>query len=106
LCSRRCPPDLPSDLIERRPDIRQAEQDLIAANARIGVAQGGLLPEHFLTGLFGVGSADLSKLFTGPGSNVELGGAITVPIFTAGAISGQVKTTEAIQKNHSYDTNK
>jgi multidrug efflux system outer membrane protein len=92
------PSGLPSDLIERRPDIRQAEQDLIAANARIGVAKAAYFPSISLTGLFGVGSADLSKLFTGPAQMWSFGGAITVPIFTAGAISGQVKTTEAIQK--------
>ena len=89
---------LPSDLLEQRPDIRQAEQDLIAANARIGVARAAYFPSISLTGSFGVMSADLTKLFTGPAQTWNFGPTITVPIFTAGMISGQVKASEAMQK--------
>jgi len=89
---------LPSDLLERRPDIRQAEQDLIAANARIGVARAAYFPSISLTGSFGVMSADLTNIFTSPAQTWSFGPAITVPIFTAGIISGQVKASEAMQK--------
>lgn len=60
------PGGLPSDLLANRPDIRQAEQDLIAANARIGVARSLYFPTISLTGLFGFASTDLSNLFSGP----------------------------------------
>jgi multidrug efflux system outer membrane protein len=89
---------LPSDLLERRPDIRQAEQDLVAANARIGVARAAYFPSISLTGTYGVRSADLSDLFTGPAGMWSFGVPITMPIFTAGAISGEVKAAEARQK--------
>lgn len=92
------PSGLPSDLLERRPDIRQAEQDLISANALIGVAKAAYFPRISLTGSFGVEAAALSSLFTGPAQMWSFGLPITVPIFTAGAISGQVKATEAVQK--------
>jgi multidrug efflux system outer membrane protein len=89
---------LPSDLLERRPDIRQAEQDLVAANARIGVARAAYFPSISLPGTYGVRSADLSDLFTGPAGMWSFGVPITMPIFTAGAISGEVKAAEARQK--------
>lgn len=92
------PSGLPSALLERRPDIRQAEQDLIAANARIGIARAAYFPSISLTGLFGVKSADLSNLFTGPAQTWSFGIPVTIPIFTAGAIGGQVKAAEAMQK--------
>lgn len=92
------PEGLPSELLERRPDIRQAEQDLIAANARIGVAKAAYFPAISLTGTLGAASADLSNLFTGPAYIWNAGASITVPIFTAGRTWGQVKASEAIQK--------
>ncbi|MEI6315377.1 MAG: efflux transporter outer membrane subunit, partial [Syntrophus sp. (in: bacteria)] len=60
------PEGLPSDLLDRRPDIREAEQNLVAANARIAVAKALYFPSISLTGLFGFASADLSDLLTGP----------------------------------------
>lgn len=92
------PAGLPSELLSRRPDIRQAEQDLIAANARIGVARAAYFPSISLTGLFGVQSAELSNLFTNPARIWNFGMPVTVPVFTAGAVSGQVKAAEAVQK--------
>ncbi len=89
------PAGLPSELLTRRPDIRQAEQNLIAANAQIGVARAAYFPAISLTGLLGVASGELSKLFTGPARVWSYGASLAVPIFTAGKISGQVRVAEA-----------
>jgi len=92
------PEGLPSELLERRPDIRQAEQDLIAANARIGVARGLYFPTISLTGSQGTASADLSALFTGPAAIWSYGAQLTAPIFTAGRIRGLVRASKAVQQ--------
>jgi len=92
------PAGLPSELLERRPDLRQAEQDLVAANALIGAARALYFPSISLTGLFGSVSGQFSSLFTGPARVWSYAGAVTLPIFTAGSISGQVKQAEAQQQ--------
>lgn len=89
------PAGLPSALLERRPDIRQAEQALIAANAQIGVARAAYFPEISLTGSGGFQSAALSSLFTGPAGFWSVAGALVQPIFTAGRIRAGVRLTEA-----------
>jgi multidrug efflux system outer membrane protein len=81
-----------------RPDIRQAEQDLIAANANIGVAKSLYFPSISLTGLFGWASNDLDDLFKGPAKTWAWAVPVAAPIFTGGAISGQVKSAEAVQQ--------
>jgi multidrug efflux system outer membrane protein len=92
------PAGLPSGLLERRPDIRQAEQNLIAANARIGQAKAEFFPQISLTGMFGVESVSLSSLFNGPSRAWNVGPTMTVPLFTAGRISSNVKAQEARQQ--------
>jgi multidrug efflux system outer membrane protein len=92
------PAGLPSDLLEKRPDIRQAEQSLVAANARIGVAKAQFFPAISLTGLFGWASVELSGLFTGPAQVWSWGGALVAPIFTGGSLMGQFMASEAIQQ--------
>lgn len=92
------PSGLPSELLERRPDIRQAEQNLIAANARIGVAKASYFPVISLTTLLGSSSTELSNLFTGPAKVWSLAAPITMPIFTAGRIRGEVKSATAAQQ--------
>ena len=92
------PAGLPSELLERRPDLRQAEFDLIAANAQIGAARALYFPSISLTGLLGTASGQFSSLFTGPARVWSYAGAVTLPIFTAGSISGQVKQAEALQQ--------
>lgn len=92
------PAELPSDLLERRPDLRRAEQDLIAANALIGAAMAMYFPAISLTGLFGYASPSLSSLFDGPSKVWQYAAPITMPIFTAGAIAGQVQAAEAVQQ--------
>lgn len=91
------PAGLPSDVLERRPDIAQAEQQLIAANARIGAARAQYFPTISLTGSFGGASAELSNLFSGPARVWSFAGALAGPIFTAGAIAGTVAQAEAAQ---------
>ncbi len=94
----RVPENLPSELLEQRPDVRQAEEQLRAANARIGVAKSLYFPSISLTGLFGTASTALSNLFT-PGAQIwNVGGGILQPIFHWGEISGQVSAAEAIQR--------
>lgn len=93
------PGGLPSELLTRRPDIAQAEQSLIAANAQIGAARALYFPTISLTGAFGTSSADLSDLFSGPSRVWSYGGSITGPIFKAGAIRAQVAQTEAAQRS-------
>ncbi len=92
------PSGLPSEVLANRPDIRQAEQNLIAANANIGVAKSLYFPSISLTGALGTASSDLSNLFTGPARIWSVASSITAPIFTAGAIAGQVQTAEALQQ--------
>jgi multidrug efflux system outer membrane protein len=92
------PAGLPSDLLLRRPDIQVAEQQLVAANARIGVARGLYFPKILLTGDVGQLSTQIGTLFT-PGANFwAVGTNILGPIFTAGRIAGQVQAAEAVQQ--------
>jgi multidrug efflux system outer membrane protein len=91
------PVSLPSSVLERRPDLRQAEQALVAANARIGVARAAYFPVISLTGLLGSSSVALSSLFSGPAAVWSYGAGLSVPVFTAGAIAGQVQAAEARQ---------
>ena len=92
------PTGIPSDLLARRPDIRQAEQALIAANARIGVAKAQYFPSISLTGFLGSLSTQFSDLFTGPAKTWSYAGSLAGPIFTAGKIKGTVKAAEAVQQ--------
>jgi len=92
------PPGIPSELLERRPDLRQAEQQLIAANAQIGAAKALYFPTISLTGSFGSASSELSGLFKGPANSWSYAANLAGPIFTGGAISGQVAQAQAGEK--------
>jgi multidrug efflux system outer membrane protein len=92
------PAGLPSALLERRPDIRQAEDTLIAANAEIGVAKAAFFPQIFLTGAFGVESVALSDLFTGPARTWQFGPTVTLPIFRGGRNRANLQLAEAQQQ--------
>jgi outer membrane protein, multidrug efflux system len=92
------PAGLPSDLLERRPDIRRAEQNLIAANALIGAAKAAYYPTISLTGLFGYASLSLGNLFNGSSKVWQYAAPINMPIFTGGALAGQVQVAEATQQ--------
>jgi outer membrane protein, multidrug efflux system len=92
------PPDvpagLPASLLERRPDLREAEQNLIAANANVGVAKANFFPTISLSGLFGGISPQLSEL-TGAGKAWTLAGDFTGPIFTGGRLKNQYRASIA-----------
>jgi len=92
------PAGLPSDLLERRPDIRRAEQNLIAANALIGAAKAAYYPTISLTGLFGYASLGLGNLFNSSSKVWQYAAPINMPIFTGGALAGQVQVAEATQQ--------
>ncbi len=92
------PDGLPASLLERRPDIRQAEENLVAANADIGVAKAAYFPDISLTALFGLESAQLSDLFKGPSKVWSFGAGLAQPIFNAGRIRSQVARAEALQQ--------
>jgi multidrug efflux system outer membrane protein len=92
------PAGIPSDLLIRRPDIRQAEADLVAANARIGVARSQYFPSISLTGYDGTASAEFDDLFDSNSHIWSYGVQASVPIFTFGRISGSVKAAEALQQ--------
>ncbi len=92
------PAGLPSSLLERRPDIRQAEAQLIAANAQIGVAKAAYFPQITLTANGGYQSSALTSLFTGPAGLWSFGGALAQPIFNGGRIRSGVKFAEARQQ--------
>jgi len=89
------PTGLPSALLERRPDIRAAEQNLIAANAEIGVARAAYFPQLSLSGLLGGQSTQLSSLFSGPHSAWSFVPQLSQPIFTAGRIKSGVRLATA-----------
>jgi len=92
------PAGAPSELLERRPDVRAAEQSLIAANARIGVARAQYFPTLSLTGLFGYASEELGHLLNNAANVWSFGGGALGPIFTGGAVTAQVHASEAVQR--------
>jgi multidrug efflux system outer membrane protein len=89
------PPGLPSSLLERRPDIRNAEQNLVAANANIGVAKAAYFPQISLTGFIGGQSNQLNSLFSGPSRAWSFVPQVTQPIFTGGQLKSNLKLAEA-----------
>lgn len=92
------PEGLPSDLLLRRPDIVEAEQLLIAANARIGVARAALFPRIALTGYLGSESASLGDLFSAPARIWQLAFALAQPIFQAGRLRAEVDAVQARER--------
>jgi multidrug efflux system outer membrane protein len=92
------PGELPSTLLERRPDILQAEQNLVAANANIGAAKALYFPTLSLTGVLGSVSTAFGDFLTGPATAWSIAAGLTGPIFTFGAIEGQVQSAEAFQR--------
>jgi multidrug efflux system outer membrane protein len=89
------PPGLPSTLLDRRPDVRAAEQLLRAANANIGQAKAAFFPQLTLTGFYGYQSVSLSDLFTSPSRTWQFGPTVTFPLFTGGRLSGELRLAKA-----------
>jgi outer membrane protein, multidrug efflux system len=89
------PAGLPSALLERRPDLRRVEQELVAANAQIGAAKALFFPQLSLTGLLGKASPELSALTAGTSTIWQAGGMLMGPIFQGGKIYQNYKATEA-----------
>jgi multidrug efflux system outer membrane protein len=92
------PAGLPSALLERRPDIRQSEQLLVAANARIGVARAAYFPDIALTAAPGFQSSALGSLFSGSAGLWTFAGTITQPIFEGGALKSNMRLAQAQQQ--------
>jgi outer membrane protein, multidrug efflux system len=92
------PPGLPSSLLERRPDIRQAEDQLVAANAEIGVARAAYFPQIVLSGSGGFQSSALTNLFSGPAGAWSFGASLAQPIFTGGRLRSGMRLAEAQQQ--------
>ena len=80
------PTGLPSALIERRPDVRQSEAALMAANANVGVAKAAFFPQISLTGLFGAQSTALTSFLQGPATVWSFGAEVLQPLYAGGAI--------------------
>jgi multidrug efflux system outer membrane protein len=91
------PAGLPSALLERRPDIRAAEQNLIAANAEIGVAKAAYFPQISLSGFLGGQGTQLASLFSGPSAVWNFTPQVTQPIFMAGRLKSNVRLTKALR---------
>jgi multidrug efflux system outer membrane protein len=98
LLAPRVPADLPSALLERRPDILQAEQNLVAANASVGAARALYYPTFSITGVLGSVSTAMDDFLTGPAAARMIGAGVTGPIFTFGGIEGVVSSAEAQQR--------
>jgi multidrug efflux system outer membrane protein len=92
------PAGLPSQLLERRPDIHESEEQLIAANAQIGVARAAYFPSISLTGTAGFMSTALINLFTKPAGGWDVAGSVAQPLFTAGKLQANVRLAEAQQQ--------
>jgi multidrug efflux system outer membrane protein len=92
------PSGLPSSLLERRPDIQQAEAQMVAANAEIGVARAAYFPQISLSGTGGFQSSALTSLFTGPAGAWSFGASLAQPIFTGGRLRSEVRLAEARQQ--------
>jgi multidrug efflux system outer membrane protein len=89
------PAGLPSALIERRPDIRAAEEQLRAVNADIGQAKAAFFPQVTLTGFYGFQSVSFSDLFTGAARTWQFGPSVTMPLFTGGRLQAEVELQKA-----------
>ena len=87
----KCRSGLPSAILERRPDVRQAEEALVAANANVGVAKAAFFPQIPLTASFGAQSTALTSFLQGPATFWALGGQLSQPLYAGGRITSQYR---------------
>ena len=92
------PGGVPSDVLTRRPDVLEAEQNLVSANAKIGVAKAAFFPSISLTGLLGLASSDLDTLTNSDAEHASIGMSLLGPIFSGGRLTGQVHEAEAYKR--------
>ena len=92
------PVGIPSELLLRRPDLVEAENRLMAANARIGIARAEMFPSISLTGFYGVASSQLSNLFSTPAIAWQLAAGVTQPIFAGGRLQARTDQAEARER--------
>ena len=92
------PAGIPSDILERRPDVMEAEQNLVSANAKIGVAKAEYFPTISLTALLGLGSSEQYNLFQRSAGTGSVGAGLLGPIFSGGRIKGDIREAESVQK--------
>jgi multidrug efflux system outer membrane protein len=97
------PPGLPSELLDRRPDLRAAEEQLVSANARIGEAKALLWPSIALTGSFGWESSELSDLLESPSQSWSIGANLLQPIFNGGRNRSRVEVAESLQRQALFE---
>lgn len=97
------PAGLPSSLLERRPDVVQAEQQLVAQHAQVEVARAAFFPQISLTGIGGTQSAALTGLFTGPSGLWNFAAGLSQPLFTAGKLKANLKLAEAQQQESNLE---
>ena len=103
---QQIPVGIPSQLIERRPDVQQAEAKLVAANARIGVARAQYFPQISLTSLGGAASNQLNAIATGPNAYWYAAGSISQPIFDGGRIRSNYRLSKAQEQEALLDYQK
>jgi len=85
------PAGLPSSLLQRRPDVRRAEENLVAANANVGVAKAAFFPQISLTGAFGAQSTSITSFLDGPATIWSVGGQAVQPLFQGGRIKSNYR---------------
>jgi multidrug efflux system outer membrane protein len=100
------PAGLPSSLLERRPDVREAEAEMMAANARIGVAKAAYFPDISLTSLGGVQSIPLTQLFAGQSGMWNLTGQLAQPLYAGGTLKGGVRLAQAQEQEAEFNYQK
>src|SRR6266481_3104376 len=92
------PPGLPSELLARRPDVAEVEENVVAANAQVGVATANFFPRFTLTATAGLQSVDIASLFTWQSQAASIMPSISIPIFEGGRLKATLEATKAVYR--------